>query len=156
MIHFRDGSGGRRFAYAAGTADPLHLGSALNRLDAAGRLDAGGFASEADWFRETALADFPAALARLVNSLTGPDVRNNANVIFSLRPGYAWGWKSAHVSAWLAGGRLEGTHGGLDRESSLAFLLTDDPSFTDAPALSVRDALRSFSPFRACFDPTAP
>jgi hypothetical protein len=41
---------------------------------------------------------------------------------------------------------LEGTHGGLDRISSLAFFLTDDPLLQPSTAISITDALAAFEP----------
>ena len=49
-----------------------------------------------------------------------------ATVLASLGPGWSWGWRSAFVGGLVRGGRLKGTHGGLDRESTLGFFLTDD------------------------------
>jgi hypothetical protein len=49
-------------------------------------------------------------------------------VIFSIEEGYSWGTPAARVAAHLLGGKLEGTHGGLDRHSTLGFFLTNDPA----------------------------
>ena len=78
-----------------------------------------------DWLRATALAENPDALHRLVEAFTGDHLSNHATVLFSMRPGRAWGWKSAKAGSWLRGGHLEGTHGGLDRGSSVGFFLPD-------------------------------
>ncbi len=45
----------------------------------------------------------------------------------------------------MRGGRLDGTHGGLDRESSLGFLLVDDPTFAMWPAVRADSALSHFA-----------
>jgi len=136
-IDIRTGPDERHFRYEALSGDPLRLAGLFNNSR---------FASESDWFRVSALSDFPDAPRRLADALTGPYVRNRATVIFSLKPGYAWGWKSAHVGSKLNGGRLEGTHGGLDRLSSLAFFLTDDPRLQPPAAISINDALAAFEP----------
>jgi hypothetical protein len=134
-IEIRQTPGERLFRYEALSGDPLRL---------AGLFDDSRFVSESEWLRATASSDFPDAPRRLADALTGPYVRNRATVIFSLKPGYAWGWKSAHVSSKLNGGRLEGTHGGLDSLSSLAFFLTDDPQLQPPAAISINDALAAF------------
>ncbi len=72
---------------------------------------------------------FPDALRRLARALTGDRIQSRASVLFSLGPAWAGGWHSAVVGAWVRGGHLAGTHGGLDRESSLGFFLVDDPGF---------------------------
>ena len=55
---------------------------------------------------------YPNAPRRLVDSLARAFVANPASVVFSMKPGYAWGWQSAYASSFIWGGRLEGTHGG--------------------------------------------
>jgi hypothetical protein len=144
VVRWREGPEGRSFRYEEITGDPLHLAGAVADLAAGGLMDADGFAREDEWLRASAQCDFPDAPRRLADALVGPYVRNKATVIFSLKPGYAWGWKSAHVGSKLNGGRLEGTHGGLDRISSLAFFLTDDPLLQPSEAISINDALAAF------------
>jgi len=154
-IHWQDGPQGRSYRYEPRTADPLRLIDARDRLEQDGRLTAAGFASHADWFAVSARSEFPDALDRLVRSLDGSFVQNSASVLFSLRPGYAWGWRSAHASSWLQGGRIEGTHGGLDRESTLGFFMPDDPQFLpDAAGVYSERALARFADFSECFTAT--
>jgi hypothetical protein len=140
-ILWREDSKGRSFLYDPVSGDPLRLEGALAELAGGGLLDRDGFASEEDWFRVSALGDFPDAPRRLANALEGIYVRNKATVIFSMKPGYAWGWRSAHVSSKLNGGRLEGTHGGLDRTSSTAFFLSDDPRLQPTSPIHISEAL---------------
>ena len=151
-IRWRASEQGREYAYDPRTADALKLIDARDRLEAAGRLDPAGFAPHAAWLEVSVTAEFPDALDRLARSLDGSFVSHTANVLFSLHPGYAWGWRSAHASSWLQGGRLEGTHGGLDRESTLGFFMTDRKA--DRPAASVvraERALIEFIDFSSCF-----
>jgi len=152
-ILWRDAVSGRRFAYLPEeSADPLRLRTALDRMRSDERLDAEGFASADDWLAATVNSDYPDPLHRLVDGLDAPYVRSRASVLFSVTPGYAWGWNSAHAGSWFKGGRLEGTHGGLDRDSSLAFFLTDDPEIAPHGPLSADRALAMFAPLVACRD----
>ncbi len=149
-MRWRDFPGGRRFAYVSKGPEPLGFAAVRSELEESGRLDPEGFGSAADWFEAGAGTEYPGALRRLVDGLTASYVANRATVLFSLEPGYAWGWKSAYIGAWLRGGRLEGTHGGLDRESSLAFFLSDDPALGGGVALHVTEALVRLADVEQC------
>jgi hypothetical protein len=124
-VRWRDVDGERRFAYASHLGDPLQLGEAVAAMKTDGLFDHEGFAGDREWLHHTALAANPDAPHRLVESLTGDHLLNHATVLFSMRPGRAWGWKSAKAGSWLRGGHIEGTHGGLDRASTLGFFLPD-------------------------------
>ncbi|MGZ6996034.1 MAG: hypothetical protein ACXVIM_12545, partial [Acidimicrobiia bacterium] len=76
-------------------------------------------------------------------------------VLFSLGPSWAGGWHSAVVGAWVRGGRLAGTHGGLDRESSLGFLLVSDPTFAAPPTVRSELALARFAELLSPAAPSA-
>lgn len=136
----------RLFSYECTGSDPLRLEDARRRLAGDGRLGADGFADDREWLRETAAAHYPDALHRLADAFFGDAVRSRAPVLFSLAPGFAWGWRTAHVAARFAGGRIEGTHGGLDRESSLGFLLTEDAGIAAPPVVRASEALAPFLP----------
>ena len=57
------------------------------------------------------------------------------------------GTRSAQIGARIITGHLEGTHGGLDRASSLGFYLTNDPDRAPAgDALRVTDVLLDLHP----------
>jgi hypothetical protein len=140
-IAWREGTRQRHYAYSVQGQDPLRLDEVHRRMADGGLLDGEGFGSETDWFEHSGAEYFPDPLRRLVDAFTGRHVMNPATVLFSLAPGYAWGWRSAQASCWLAGGRLEGTHGGLDRESSLGFFLTDDPALAAAEFVHAEQAL---------------
>jgi hypothetical protein len=55
-----------------------------------------------------------------------------------------WGWKSAHIGSWLTGGKLEGTHGGMDSDSSLGFFLSQELELYPGPAVRAGDVLLPF------------
>jgi hypothetical protein len=134
-----------RYAYEDGGGDPLRLSVARRRLEAAGLLDAAGYAGENDWLRETAFEDYPDPLRRLAEALTGDRILSRATVLFSLGTCWSWGWRSAVAGAWIRGGRLEGTHGGLDRDSTLGFLLVSDPALAPPRAVRADVALAPFA-----------
>lgn len=123
----------------------MRLAPAIARLSATGRIDDDGFASDDDWLAETAFEHFPDPLHRLRRAMTGDRVRNRASVLYSLGSSWAGGWHSAVVGSWMRGGRLEGTHGGLDGDSSLGFLLVADPAFTLPAVVRAEDALARFA-----------
>ena len=150
LIRWRDFPQGRRFAYLSKGPEPLGFAAVRSRLEESGQLDAEGFGSGADWLAAGAGTGYPGALRRLVDGLTADYVENRATVLFSVEPGYAWGWKSAHVAARLKGGRLEGTHGGLDSESSLAFFLSDDPALSGGAPLHAAEALVQLANVESC------
>lgn len=123
-----------RFAYRDQGGDVLRLAGPRDSLLHQGMLDRDGFGSSEDWLRETAEEYYPDPLHRLTVGLTGDRVRSRASVLLSLGPGWSWGWRSAYAGGLLRGGPLKGTHGGLDREASRAFLLVSDP-FVDPPTV---------------------
>jgi hypothetical protein len=141
-VDWRAAAGGRReYRYEPVAGDPLRLSNVGVQLRGWGLMDELGFAGEDDWFRLSATGPYPDPLRRLADALTGPFVSNHGSVVFSLRPGYAWGWASAHASSRLTGGRLEGTHGGLDRESSLGFFMASDSALQPDGAIRADRAL---------------
>jgi hypothetical protein len=150
-VRWREGPTERWFAYGPESGDPLRLRAAIARMKEAGMIDNAGYASRRDWLTSTALAEFPDAPRRLVDGLTGTYVKNVATLIFSLHSGNAWGWHSAQIGAWLLGGRLEGTHGGLDRASTLGFILADEAETQPEGAVAAENALLQWAEFSRCF-----
>ena len=137
LVRFHGKAPVRSLSYEPRTGDPLHLEEARTRLLEAGRLDGAGFGAEADWFEASAAGDYPDAMTRLVDGLEGRFVQNTATVLFSYGPGYALGIRTARTGAWLLGGKLEGTHGGLDRVSSWGiYQRSDDDGRGVAPMRS--------------------
>lgn len=121
-IHWRGTGSERTFAYRDEGGDVLGLGPAIQAMAHAGHLGPDGAADGARWRAATVLGCYPDPLTRLVDALAGDRIRSRATVLASLGPGWSWGWRSAFLGSLVRGGRLKGTHGGLDRESSLAFL----------------------------------
>jgi hypothetical protein len=138
------------YAYRVHEGDPLRLVETESLMYDMGVIGADGFATRDDWFEWTAFSDFPDSPARLVESLNGAWVSNAATVIFSFEPGFAWGIKSAHVGAWVKAGRLEATHGGLDRESTWGFFITSDPDLPAPPAVRADLALEEWAKASYC------
>jgi hypothetical protein len=147
-VHWREGETGRRYRYEPLRGDPLRLNATVALMEALGLVDDEGFASERDWFLKSAFEEFPDAPRRLVESITGRYVHNPATVIYSLDPRHAMGSRGARIGAKIITGHLEGTHGGLDRSSSLGIYLTNMPDRAPAGAvLRVDDVLRNLQPY---------
>ena len=147
--------GERTFSYDVDSGDPLGLLDARSTLARRGDLDAAGFGGEAAWFSAGSRGRYPDALPRLVDSLTTRYVENPATVVLSLGPGWAWGQGSVRFGASIQGGRLEGTHGGLDRESSLGFLLASNRQRQPKGVVSAQQALSPWLDLRDCVDDKA-
>ncbi len=144
QIRWRGPDDATRYAYEDLGGDPLRFADAAARLGQAGLLDGEDFAADEEWFRATSSEHFPDALRRLRLALTGDRIQSRANVLISLGPTWAGGWHSAVLGAWVRGGRLAGTHGGLDRESSLGFFLVNDPAFAHPSFVRADSALARF------------
>jgi hypothetical protein len=112
---------GKRYRYTARDGDPLRLADVFERLRAEGKLDAAGFAADADLFATTTPAQFPDAASRIREWATG-GVRNPANVMVSLRPGYFHG-----SGAFQYVVTLDSTHGGLEQSATLGFAMATYP-----------------------------
>jgi hypothetical protein len=129
------------FSYDLVTGDPLRLGQTKADLAATNLLGADGFAAGSDWLQATAENHYPDPLRRLVDALTGAWVENPANVILSLHSDRAWGSSGAWIGAFLMGGGLEGTHGALDSESTMGFLMANEPIPEELRAIPAHQAL---------------
>lgn len=151
-VRWSDGQAERSFAYHPESDDPLRLRASISHMIEVGMLDQEGYASQGDWLASTALAEFPDAPRRLVNALTGAYVKNAGTLVFSLHSGDAWGLRTAQIGAWLLGGRLEGTHGGLDRASTLGFFLSDEAATQPKSAVPAENALSRLTGFRKCLE----
>ena len=144
-VTWRGLPGAERYAYQDQGGDSLRLTGVRDRLIAGGLVDNDGYASQVDWLRESAFENFPDPLRRLVAALTGDRVQSRADVLFSLGPSWARGLRSAVVGSWVRHGWLKGTHGGLDRDSTLAFYAVSDPAFSLPPAVPSHEALAPFA-----------
>jgi hypothetical protein len=110
------------YRYTAREGDPVNLADVFGRLRAAGKLDRNDFASAADLFAATSSAHFPDAAGRIRGWAIGDGVRNPSNIIMSFRPGYFYGAGSFEYLVTIAG-----THGGLERSSTLGFAMATFP-----------------------------
>jgi hypothetical protein len=144
-VRWHGPAGHVRYACEDLAGDPLGLSSARRRLAAAGRLDRDGFAHQDDWLAETAFGRYPDPLRRLALAFTGGRVGSRASVLLSLGPGWSWGWRSAYAGGLVRAGHLKGTHGGLDRGSTLGFLTVNDPGLRPPPVVRAEDALAPFA-----------
>jgi hypothetical protein len=120
------------YRYRPVDGDPLGLMPVVELLERAGLTDARGFAPDAAWLNATLETTYVDALRRMTHGLSA--VRNPADVIASLEPGYHFG---DIVGDHIVG--MEGTHGSLRTSSSLACVMSShstvpDPVRTDALA----------------------
>ncbi len=121
-----------RYRYVVLGGDPLGLASVFNSLRAAGKLDADGFAADADLFAAASLSEFPDAAARIRLWATN-HVQNPADILVSLRPGYY------HGRQWFGQAvQLTGTHGSLEKTSSLGFAMA---TYRLPPAVRLSDLI---------------
>jgi hypothetical protein len=146
-VRWRGEGDRRRFKYEPLIGDPLRLAVTNDHLLWLDLLDEEGYAAAQDWFDLTTFADFPDALRRVVDSITGTYVDPPATVIFSLDPGWAMGLWSAQLSVRMVTGRLQGTHGGLDRDSTLGFILSNNPEQPPGLAITAEQALLELEPY---------
>jgi hypothetical protein len=116
---------GFSYRYVVASGDPLELRGVRD-----------GFASDQDWFKQTAGHRYPDALANLYKALFSPRVKHTADVLLSIKDGYYYGW-----SPFGRFVRLAATHGNALQSSSNAFLMStrrELPAFVradDAKAL---------------------
>jgi len=152
-LHWSVDGGQRMIGYQPDGTDVLDQSDAVERLRSTGCMDERGLARDEEWLAASAHTRYPDGPARIIDALTGERIRSRATVLASLGPGWSWGWRSAYLGTLVRSGRLKGTHGGLDRESSLAFLTVSDAS-TDSDCVAgdhrrlVRadEALADFAP----------
>ncbi len=114
-FHRRAVAAGTEWAYQAGDGDPLGYGE----------LTGGAWRGDRWWLEATASHRYPDALHRLARSFEL--VENPASVLCSTSPGWMFGARKTERAARLRGGRLRWTHGALERDASLGFLMSDDP-----------------------------
>ena len=113
-IHHRDG----RFQYEPLDADVLGYEVVVQRLRAAGKLDAHGFAADRDWFEQTVNHEWPDAPPRLWKAFDGLTV-NTPDLMLTLNDGYCTGM--GFLELFIS---MESTHGGLNQLNSATFIMT--------------------------------
>lgn len=106
------------FRYRPIDADVLNYNPIIDQLRAAGKLDADGFALDADWFDATIDHRWPDAPHRLWHAFHGIAV-STPDVMITTAPGYFVGLPSME---WFI--TMASTHGGLDQIDSATFVLT--------------------------------
>ena len=85
----------------------------------------GAWRSDRWWLDATAGRRYPDAFHRLARSFDLVD--NPASVLCSTAPGWMFGARKTDRASRLTGGRLRWTHGALERDATLGFLMADDP-----------------------------
>jgi len=118
------------YRYRMINGDPLLLEPVLRQMRATGVADSTGSAPDEAWLRATLDGPFIDPLRRITFGMRA--VRNPANLMVSLAPGYHFGDERADMMVSMAG-----THGSLRTSSSLAFAMSNkvripDPVRTDA------------------------
>ena len=132
------------FRYESDSGDPLGLNKVVEKLQLRGGAgNAGNWFPESWWLEETGRARYPDSLYRITHSFTA--VRNPANILCSNAPGYAFGGTGIARLASFSGGGLRWTHGGLRRDESLGFIVTNHPDWTWQDTFRFNQALQFLS-----------
>jgi hypothetical protein len=128
----RTGETGTSWRYDALTADPLRYLPVVEHLQSrAGASDRRWF-PDSWWFQATTESRYPDGLFRLAQSFEL--VENPASLTCSVAPGHMFGADITEFGAVIGGRhRLRWTHGGLHRQETLGFLMSDVPGW-EAPA----------------------
>jgi hypothetical protein len=111
---------GSAYRYWPESGDPLGLGRIVLGLAQQKKLTPEGWGSDADWLAATASHRYPDALHRLRDWATN-HVRNRAEVIVNLKPGYHQG--SATFDRVVT---MLSTHGSMDAAQTLGFAASTD------------------------------
>ena len=117
---------GDGYRYSPLSGDPLQLKPKIEELKSAGKMDAQGFVSAADWFTATNNHLYPNVVVNLHKALFTNRVQHTADILVSLRDGYYYGW-----SAFGKFVRLLATHGNALASSSNAFLMSTHRAFPE-------------------------
>jgi hypothetical protein len=132
------------FKYEPDYGDPLDLMEVVENLQQRGGTgNVGNWFPDSWWFQATGSARFPDPLYRI--SYGFQVTRNPANILCSNAPGYAFGGAGIEMLTRVGSGRLRWTHGGLSREDSLGFIMTNRPDWTQQDAYRFNEALMFLS-----------
>lgn len=152
----RPGRSGPDWSYRPASSDPLGFAGLLD----AGTLGSGplgsgvpgkrqgakgegeGWATDDAWFEASLSTPYPDAFHRLARAFEL--VENPASILCSLAPGHMFGARRTELASRLKG-RLKWTHGALERDATLGFLMSDVASW-EPPAWARFD--RALLPFR--------
>ncbi len=135
----RTGPAGTEWRYRPNDGDPLEYGD-LARDEWHG---------DRWWLESTADRRYPDALYRLSRAFELVD--NPASILCSTGSGHMFGARKTERSARLTGGRLRWTHGALERDATLGFLMSDDPRLPLTGPVRFDEAL---APLAASSPPT--
>ena len=108
----------RKVRYVPMTSDALGYKRVMDALQASGKADAEGFASDEDWFSATLDHRFPDAPRRLWDAFHGTAV-HTPEVLLALRDGYCAG--NPEFEKYI---HMASTHGGLNQINSATFVMT--------------------------------
>lgn len=111
--------GSNSYRYVPVTGDPLDYVSLLKRNHFA----AGKWLKDSVWKDISFAHTYPDVGYRLYDSFFNL-VKNNSTLMFSLHPNYQFGSLMARMGTWTRLGQ-EGTHGGMFRQTSWAFVMTN-------------------------------
>jgi hypothetical protein len=111
---------GSLYRYKIIKGDPLGLSSTVRYLGAQRKMDADGFAADADWFAATRDSARPDAVHRVLEGATN-SVKSRANVVVNLLDGYYTGSSLLDVFTFL-----KATHGNLGQGQSYGFIMSTD------------------------------
>lgn len=109
---------GERFKYEDLGGDPLRLKPLLEKLQAAGQVDAAGFADREAWYQATLAHAYVDPLRRVFDAFN-EHVKNRADVIVSFEDGWLIG--SPFMSTMA---EMRATHGNLLRGETEGFVLS--------------------------------
>ena len=128
-----------RLRYRTLTADVLGYEPVLGALRSAGKMDADGFASRADWFAAAVDHSYPDAPSRLWAAFHECAV-NPPDVMFTTHDGYCAGLPEFERFITICS-----THGSLNQINSATFLMTMTGR-TLEKVLPTRDVMKSVEP----------
>lgn len=125
-IDRRHRKGRYEWRYQAHDADPLSYLSVIKRLQRLVPSAKANWFTDDLWLQESRHHHHPDALYRISRAFSL--VKNPASVVCSVAPGHMFGALTTEYVARMTIGRLRWTHGALDRQSSLGFILHDLPN----------------------------
>lgn len=133
-------NGHYEWRYLAQDADPLSYLSVIKRLQRLAPSAKANWFTDALWLQESRHHHHPDALYRISRAFSL--VKNPASVVCSVAPGHMFGALTTEYVARMTIGRLRWTHGALDRQSSLGFVLHDLPNGPSGDVVRFNQALK--------------
>jgi Type I phosphodiesterase / nucleotide pyrophosphatase len=127
-----------RWRYEWSGEDPLWLSPDLHS-----KLSNGGWLTDAAMFAATLDHVYPDPFHRIATSFDR--VENPASVVCSVARGHMFGAKITELGSLLSVGRLQWTHGALEHDASLGFLMSDVPSWKPLGPVRFDHALEPFT-----------